>query len=84
MNHITISPNDAIIKTKAIFCATQGLEATLKTKTIERLSMTFTPNGKRRSEINALPKIEEPCLILAHFCPVSSIYQATSQRNETS
>ena len=51
---------------------------------IEKLSMTFTPNGKRRSEIRVLPKMEEPCLILAHFCPVSSIYQATSQRNETS
>ena len=56
----------------------------MRTELIERLSMTFTPNGKRRSEIRVLPKMEEPCLILAHFCPVSSIYQATSQRNETS
>ena len=49
--------------------------------------MTFVPNGKRRSEIRVLPKMEEQCLILAHFCPVSSTSQATSQtsqRKETS
>ena len=51
---------------------------------LERLSMTFVPNGKRRSEIRVLPKMEEQCLILAHFCPVSSTSQATSQRKETS
>ena len=56
----------------------------LSVEFLDRLSMTFTPNGKRRSEIRVLPKMEEPCLILAHFCPVSSIYQATSQRKETS
>ena len=60
--------------------STSGLSVEL----LERLSMTFTPNGKRRSDIRVLPKMEEPCLMLAHFCPVSSIYQATSQRNETS
>ena len=41
-------------------------------------------NGKRRSEIRVLPKMEDQCLILAHFCPVTSTSQATSQRKETS
>ena len=69
-----------------VFCITRLIPASLSFNcwVLERLSMTFTPNGKRLSEIRALPKMEEPRLILANFCPVSSIYQETSQRNETS
>ena len=36
------------------------------------VSMTLTPNSKRRSEIRVLPKMQEPWLILANFSPVSN------------
>ena len=53
-------------------------------KLLERFSIAFTANGKRKAEISRLPKTREIYLVSAYILPVSHSYGVSTKNREIS